>query len=404
MSDIVAAVDLRESAEDRAFHDEVRTFLEESLSDAAAVRGGGGAAGRAPGARRAPRRGAPPRRPRLDLRRLAQGARRPGPAAAPAGHLPRGVRPGRGPGRLGHIGEGLLGPTLIAFGTPEQQRASCRRSWPARSCGARATPSPTPAPTWPTCRPGPSSTAASGSSTARRCGPRWPTGPTGASCSPAPTADAAQAHGHLVPARARCASPASRSGRSSRSPATASSTRCSSTAPAPRRPTWSARSGDGWKVAMGTLGLRAGRVDPRPAARLRQRARRHPRGRAAQRRRRRPGHAPAAGRRLDRPRDHAAQRPAHAVGRAGTRAAAAMITKLYWATSTGASASWPWTCWAPRDDRRGPRAEPGGDRYDPDRCSGCSCSAGPTRSTPGRTRSSATSSASGPSACPRSPA
>jgi alkylation response protein AidB-like acyl-CoA dehydrogenase len=28
----------------------------------------------------------------------------------------------RGPGRLGHIGETLLGPTLIAFGTPEQQR------------------------------------------------------------------------------------------------------------------------------------------------------------------------------------------------------------------------------------------------------------------------------------------
>ncbi|WP_366516811.1 acyl-CoA dehydrogenase family protein [Solimonas aquatica] len=27
-----------------------------------------------------------------------------------------------GPGRMGHIGEGLLGPTLIAYGTPEQQR------------------------------------------------------------------------------------------------------------------------------------------------------------------------------------------------------------------------------------------------------------------------------------------
>jgi len=27
-----------------------------------------------------------------------------------------------GPGRLGHIGEGLIGPTLIHFGTPEQQR------------------------------------------------------------------------------------------------------------------------------------------------------------------------------------------------------------------------------------------------------------------------------------------
>jgi alkylation response protein AidB-like acyl-CoA dehydrogenase len=27
-----------------------------------------------------------------------------------------------GPGRMGHIGEGLIGPTLIAFGTPEQQQ------------------------------------------------------------------------------------------------------------------------------------------------------------------------------------------------------------------------------------------------------------------------------------------
>jgi len=27
-----------------------------------------------------------------------------------------------GPGRLGHIGEGLIGPTLVHFGSPEQQR------------------------------------------------------------------------------------------------------------------------------------------------------------------------------------------------------------------------------------------------------------------------------------------
>ena len=26
------------------------------------------------------------------------------------------------PARVGHLGEGLLGPTLIAFGTPEQQQ------------------------------------------------------------------------------------------------------------------------------------------------------------------------------------------------------------------------------------------------------------------------------------------
>jgi len=37
----------------------------------------------------------------------------------------------RGPGRLGHIGEGLLGPTLLAFGTDAQKR----RFLPAIACG-----------------------------------------------------------------------------------------------------------------------------------------------------------------------------------------------------------------------------------------------------------------------------
>ncbi len=56
---------------------------------------------------------------------------------------------------------------------------------PAR-CGARCSPSPAPAPTSPACRRRPSATATSGSSTARRCGPRSPTSPTTASSSPAP--------------------------------------------------------------------------------------------------------------------------------------------------------------------------------------------------------------------------
>src|SRR5690606_20648541 len=118
-------VDLRESAEDRTFRDEIRAFLEDGLAgDFAVVRGRGG-----PGDEGA-----------LFDERLAWERH----LAAhgwtcvgwPAEHGGRGLsvrqqviyheeyaRAG-GPGRLGIIGEGLLGPTLIAFGTPEQQRRS----------------------------------------------------------------------------------------------------------------------------------------------------------------------------------------------------------------------------------------------------------------------------------------
>ena len=57
--------------------------------------------------------------------------------------------PGPARRRAPIVGEELLGPTLIAFGTRSRSSASCRRSGPSRSCGARATPSPAPAPTWP---------------------------------------------------------------------------------------------------------------------------------------------------------------------------------------------------------------------------------------------------------------
>ena len=68
-----------------------------------------------------------------------------------------------GPGRVGIIGEGLLGPTIVHFGTDAQkQRVPPRHPRAAPRSGARATPSPTRAPTSPTCRPAPSSTATSG--------------------------------------------------------------------------------------------------------------------------------------------------------------------------------------------------------------------------------------------------
>ncbi len=116
-------MDLRDSAEDEAFRDEVRSFLEDGLAgDFAAVRGRGG-----PGDEHA-----------LFDERLAWerhlGAHGWTCVAWPVEHGGRGLSlrrhviyheeyaRARGPGRLGHIGEGLLGPTLIAFGTPAEQR------------------------------------------------------------------------------------------------------------------------------------------------------------------------------------------------------------------------------------------------------------------------------------------
>jgi alkylation response protein AidB-like acyl-CoA dehydrogenase len=113
---------MRESAEDRAFRDEVRTFLEEALGgDFAVVRGRGG-----PGDEHA-----------LFDERLAWekhlGAHGWTCVGWPKEHGGRGLSLRRhvvyyeeyaraqGPGRLGHIGEGLLGPTVMAFGSPEQK-------------------------------------------------------------------------------------------------------------------------------------------------------------------------------------------------------------------------------------------------------------------------------------------
>jgi len=115
-------VDLRESADDRSFRDEVRTFLEDSLAgEFAALRGRGG-----PGDERA-----------LFEERLAWerhlGAHGWTCVGWPKEHGGRGLSlrrqvvfleeyaRARGPGRLGHIGEGLLGPTVIAFGSPQQR-------------------------------------------------------------------------------------------------------------------------------------------------------------------------------------------------------------------------------------------------------------------------------------------
>jgi alkylation response protein AidB-like acyl-CoA dehydrogenase len=116
-------VDLRESADYRTFRVEVRTFLEDGLAgEFAALRGRGG-----PGDERA-----------LFDERLAWerhlGAHGWTGVGWPKEHGGRGLSlrrqvvfleeyaRARGPGRVGHIGEGLLGPTVIAFGSPDQRR------------------------------------------------------------------------------------------------------------------------------------------------------------------------------------------------------------------------------------------------------------------------------------------
>ena len=114
---------LRDSAEDRAFREEVRAFFEDGLGgDFRVARGRGG-----PGDEGA-----------LFDERLAWEKHLAHHGwtcvAWPEEHGGRGLplrqqviyheeyaRAG-GPGRLGLIGEGLIGPTIIAFGTPEQQK------------------------------------------------------------------------------------------------------------------------------------------------------------------------------------------------------------------------------------------------------------------------------------------
>ena len=53
------------------------------------------------------------------------------------------------PQLVGYVGVDVLGPTLVEHGTDEQKAAGCSGSSPARTSGARASPSPAPALTSP---------------------------------------------------------------------------------------------------------------------------------------------------------------------------------------------------------------------------------------------------------------
>ena len=55
----------------------------------------------------------------------------------------------RAPELVGRIGINLVGPTLLAHGTPSRRSASCPGSSRPPSCGASSSASRTPAATWP---------------------------------------------------------------------------------------------------------------------------------------------------------------------------------------------------------------------------------------------------------------
>ena len=305
------------------------------------------------------------------------------------------------PARVDVMGEGLLGPTLIAYGT-EAQKKRFLESHPAGapSCGARATPSPTPAPTSPTCRPRRSSTATSGSSPARRCGPPTPSGPTGASWCAAPTPRQPRHQGLsylLVPMD----QPGIEVRPIRQMTGTArSSTRCSSTGPAPTPISWSARSttAGGWPSppwpSSGASGL-LGDIVAFPQG-ARPRAGAGPQERAH----RRPGDPPAPGRRRGSGSSSSVSTPC---GRSPAWTARwprprPRSPSCSGPPGTATSASWPWTSSGPRPWWPTPLP------YElSETCSASSCSAGPTPSTAGPTRSSATSSASASSGSPPSP-
>ena len=140
------------------------------------------------------------------------------------------------PDKVNHFGEELVGPTLIAFGTPEQQRRFLPRILDVTELWCQGY-----------SEPGAGSDLANVSTTAMLDGDQWVINGqkvwtsmahcrSGASWSPAPRRAPSGTPACPI-CWCRWISPVSRSARSSSSPATRSSTRSSSTTPAPT-PTW----------------------------------------------------------------------------------------------------------------------------------------------------------------------
>ncbi len=184
--------------------------------------------------------------------------------AGPVGHyiVTEELARARAPELVGRIGVNLVGPTILAHGTPEQQAELAPEDPRARSSsGASSSASRTRGATCRASRRARRARTAAGCSTARRSGPATRSSPTGGCAWPAPIPTRRRTRGSRI-SSSTCATPVSRSGRCTRSPTRATSTRSSSPTCSSRRIASSGRRTRGGRSRTQTLTHERG-VNPR---------------------------------------------------------------------------------------------------------------------------------------------
>ena len=190
-------------------------------------------------------------RPRPGVGAVPRGLRRPGrqPEAAEAGRRARCAAAGAPVHRrcATRSASAWPRPTIVTHGSDEQKRRYLRPLFTGEEIWCQLFSEPGAGSDVAGARDARRcATATSGSSTARRCGPRSPTRRGWGLLVARTDPDAAQAQGHDVLRRSTCTRPASRCARCGRSPARPSSTRCTSptcASPTPSGSATSARAG-----------------------------------------------------------------------------------------------------------------------------------------------------------------